>query len=104
MNGFTPLRAGTAGFFFSFRFSAPANLNEPVFLSSSPMTVKRPSTTAFTSFGFNSVASATAAYAALAVMPAAAFIAFIAFMALGAIGDQAKRATRANAPETQTPC
>merc|ERR1712151_564982 len=31
VNGFTPLRAGVAGFDFSFRLSMPAILNEPVF-------------------------------------------------------------------------
>merc|ERR1712072_1140715 len=31
VRGFTPLRAGRAGFFFSFRFNAPASLKEPFF-------------------------------------------------------------------------
>merc|ERR1719152_908668 len=31
VNGFTPFRAGVAGFDFSFKFSIPAILNEPVF-------------------------------------------------------------------------
>ena len=29
VNGFTPLRAGLAGFFFNFKFKAPATLKEP---------------------------------------------------------------------------
>merc|ERR1711879_210700 len=34
VNGFTPFRAGVAGFDFSFKFSMPAILNDPVFFSS----------------------------------------------------------------------
>merc|ERR1712084_208896 len=43
VNGFTPFRAGVAFFVFSFRFSMPAILNEPVFFSSSPAIAIRPS-------------------------------------------------------------
>merc|ERR1712007_74425 len=80
VKGLTPLRAGRAGFFLSFRFNAPANLKEPFFFNRSAATVTMPSTTAFTSFDFNPVVSATEPYACVAVMtPLAAFIAFIVF-------------------------
>merc|ERR1719240_1812474 len=83
VKGFTPLRAGCAGFFFSFMFKAPANLNWPFFLSSPAATSTRPSTTAFTSFALRPVVSATELYAAEAVMAEdfiAFFIAFIGAM------------------------
>merc|ERR1719460_339311 len=87
VKGLTPLRAGRAGFFLSFMLSAPASLKEPLFFSCSAAIVTMPSTTAFTSFDFNPVVSATEPYACVAVMvPLAAFIAFIAFIAfMGAI-------------------
>merc|ERR1719183_2407996 len=87
VNGLTPLRAGVAGFFFSFMFSTPPSLKEPVFFSSSAASPMRPSITPFTSFDFKPVVSATELYAWVAVMPAfAAFIAFMAFIAfIGAI-------------------
>merc|ERR1719432_409013 len=59
VNGFTPLRAGRAGFFLSFKLSAPASLNEPFFFNCSAATVTIPSTTAFTSLDFSPHVSAT---------------------------------------------
>merc|ERR1719350_2672970 len=59
VNGFTPFRAGVAGFFFSFRFNMPQILNEPFFFNWSAATATRPSTAAFTSFGFSPTVSAT---------------------------------------------
>merc|ERR1712110_991002 len=87
VKGFMPLRAGRAGFFFSLRFNAPASLKDPFFFNCSAATVTMPSTTAFTSFDFNPMVSATEPYACVAVMvPLAAFIALIAFIAfMGAI-------------------
>merc|ERR1712087_1081464 len=58
VKGLIPLRAGRAGFFFNFRFNAPASLKEPFFFNWSAATVTIPSTTAFTSFDFNPVVSA----------------------------------------------
>merc|ERR1712025_1049540 len=82
VKGFTPLRAGRAGFFLSFKFKAPASLKDPFFLSCSAATSMMPSMTALTSLLFNPVVSATEPYAALAVMAdPAAFIAFMAFIA-----------------------
>merc|ERR1711998_253236 len=76
VKGLTPLRAGRAGFFFSFMFNAPASLKEPFFFNWSAATVTMPSITAFTSFDFNPVVSAMEPYACVAVMaPLAAFIA-----------------------------
>jgi hypothetical protein len=89
VKGFTPLRAGVAGFFFSFRFKAPAILKEPDFFSSSAATATRPSMQAFTSFAFKPVVSATALYAPEAVMLPLAFMAFIAFIAfMGAMSGE----------------
>merc|ERR1712107_793210 len=48
VNGFTPFRAGVAGFDFSFRFSMPAILNEPVFFNSVAATPNIASTAPFT--------------------------------------------------------
>ena len=48
VKGLMPLRAGRAGFFFSFRFNAPASLKEPFFFNWSAATVTIPSTMAFT--------------------------------------------------------
>merc|ERR1711879_1097616 len=59
VNGFTPLRAGVAGFFFNFMLSIPASLKEPVFFNSSEATPMIASTVPFTSFVFNPVVSAT---------------------------------------------
>merc|ERR1719378_257295 len=87
VNGFTPFRAGVAGFFLSFKFNAPAILKEPFFFNCSAATATMPSMTPLTSFTFRPVVSATALYAALAVIPlAAAFIAFIGAMAVKAYG------------------
>merc|ERR1719409_1300944 len=87
VKGFTPLRAGWAGFFLSFRLRAPANLKEPFFLSSPAATSTSPSTTAFTSLALRPVVSATELYAAVAVM-VEDFIAFMAFMLfIGAIAN-----------------
>merc|ERR1719231_1410252 len=81
VKGLMPLRAGWAGFFFSFRFNAPASLKDPFFFNWSAATVTIPSTMAFTSFDFNPVVSATEPKACVAVMtPLAAFIAFITFI------------------------
>merc|ERR1719313_2358669 len=33
VNGLMPLRAGVAGFFFSFKFNAPTNLKDPFFFN-----------------------------------------------------------------------
>merc|ERR1719356_397843 len=92
VNGFTPLRAGVAGFFLSFMFNAPASLKEPFFFSCSAATATMPSTTPLTSFTFRPVVSATALYAAVAVMPwAAPFIAFIAFIGAMAVNWRLNR-------------
>merc|ERR1719359_760 len=89
VKGFTPLRAGVAGFFLSFMFSIPANLNAPFFLSCSAATPMIPSITLLTCFAFNPLLSATDEYTAVAVnaVPVFAFIAFIAFIA-GAMMDE----------------
>merc|ERR1712151_575037 len=79
VKGFTPLRAGVAGFFFSFKFKTPPNLKDPFFFNWSAATPNRPSTAAFTSFGFKPALSATELYAPAAVM-APAFMAFMPFM------------------------
>merc|ERR1719408_130280 len=90
VNGFTPLRAGVAGFFLSLRLSAPASLKDPEVFSCSAATAMMPSMTPFTSFAFKPVVSATAEYAAVAVMAfAAPFVAFIAF--IGAIARNAAK-------------
>merc|ERR1719327_2611896 len=82
VKGFTPFRAGRAGFFLSLRFKAPASLNDPFFLSCSAAISMMPSITAFTSLLFKPVVSATLLYAPLAVMAEpVAFIAFMAFIA-----------------------
>merc|ERR1711866_13844 len=57
VNGFTPFRAGVAGFFLSFRFNTPASLNEPLFFNWSAATATMPSTTPLTSFAFRPVVS-----------------------------------------------
>merc|ERR1712149_6349 len=59
VKGFTPLRAGRAGFFFNFKFNAPASLKEPFFFNSSAATPIMPSTMAFTSLLLSPVLSAT---------------------------------------------
>merc|ERR1719208_481947 len=59
VKGLTPFRAGCAGFFLSFMFSAPASLKEPVFFNSVAATLTIPSITAFTSLAFSPVVSAT---------------------------------------------
>merc|ERR1711862_870515 len=85
VKGFTPLRAGVAGFDFNFKFNTAPILNDPAFFNSAAAKVNKPSTTPFTSFGFKPVVSATALYAPVAVMApdfiAGALIAFIAFIA-----------------------
>merc|ERR1719230_435428 len=81
VNGFTPLRAGVAGFFFSFKLSMPASLKDPVFFICSAAKFNTASTAPFTSFGFRPADSATALYAPDAVIAEPAFIAaFIPFM------------------------
>merc|ERR1719273_2243542 len=61
VKGFTPLRAGTAGFILSFMLSTPANLKEPIFFSSfAAMSTTAPKT-AFTSLGLRPVVAAAAA-------------------------------------------
>merc|ERR1719331_736344 len=67
VKGFTPLRAGVAGFFFSFMFNIPANLKAPFFLSCSAATPMMPSITLLTCFAFNPLLSATDEYTAVAV-------------------------------------
>merc|ERR1719284_1217320 len=59
VKGFTPLRAGFAGLFFSFMFNAPPSLKDPDFFNSSAATAMIPSTTPFTSLAFKPVVSAT---------------------------------------------
>merc|ERR1711879_531941 len=59
VKGFTPFRAGLAGFCLSFKFSAPANLKEPTFFSCTAATPTRASMTPLTSFVFKPVDSAT---------------------------------------------
>merc|ERR1719281_541841 len=86
VNGFTPFRAGVAGFDFSFRLSMPAILNEPVFFSWSAATPTTASTVCFTCDVFKPVVSATDLYASVAVIALALFIAFI-----GAIARTPKR-------------
>merc|ERR1712127_237919 len=71
VNGFTPLRAAFAGFFFSFMLSTPPSLNLPFFLSSDAANSTYEVITAFTCFGLSSVFSATLAKAPLAVKPLA---------------------------------
>merc|ERR1719152_1078215 len=80
VNGFTPLRAATAGFFLSFMFKRPPSLNLPFFFNSLAPSSRYEVTTALTCFGLSSVLSATLPKAALAVNPAAPafFMAFIA--------------------------
>merc|ERR1719432_622135 len=62
VNGFTPLRAGRAGFFFNFMLRRPAILKEPFFLSSPAANSMYPVMMDRTTFGFNSLLAATAAY------------------------------------------
>merc|ERR1719183_644444 len=52
VNGFTPLRAFVAGFFFNFMLNAPASLNLPDDFSCSAATTIMPSTTLFTTEDF----------------------------------------------------
>merc|ERR1719258_26108 len=63
VKGLMPFRAGRAGFFFSFKFNAPASLKEPFFFNWSAATVTMPSTMALTSFDLRPVVSATEPYA-----------------------------------------
>merc|ERR1711976_1086341 len=85
VKGLTPFRAGVAGLFFSFRLTQPATLKDPCFFSWAAATASRPSTAAFTSFGFKPAVSATAEYPPETVIApevfAFAFMAFVAFMA-----------------------
>merc|ERR1719263_2240261 len=80
VKGFTPLRAATAGFFLSFMFKRPPNLNLPFFFNSPAASSKYDVTTALTCFVLSSVVSATLVKAAVAVKPVAPafFMAFIA--------------------------
>merc|ERR1712093_318614 len=48
VKGFTPLRAGVAGFFFNFKLSIPASLKDPFFFNSSAATPRMLSTALFT--------------------------------------------------------
>merc|ERR1719408_570912 len=80
VKGFTPLRAGVAGFFFNFNFNMPASLKDPFFFISAAATSMMPSTALFTSLLFKPTFSATDAYAADCVMAPVLFMAFIAFM------------------------
>merc|ERR1712046_431218 len=92
VNGFTPFRAGVAFFDFSFKFSMPAILNEPVVFNCSPAIAMRPSIAPFTSEVFKPDASATDLCAAVAVMAVANFPAFMAFMAfMATIGTRQER-------------
>merc|ERR1719161_2133087 len=81
VNGLTPLRAGVAGFFLSFKFNMPAILNWPFFLSSPAANSMYAVMIALASLPLRPVFSATAAIAAAPVMAPPAFIAFIAFIA-----------------------
>merc|ERR1719245_2067518 len=85
VNGFTPFRAGLAGFDFNFKFNAPPILKDPFFFNSLAASVSKPSTAPFTSLAFKPAVSATEAYAPLTLSApdfiAPAFIAFIAFIA-----------------------
>merc|ERR1719152_1036812 len=71
VNGFTPLRAATAGFFFSFMLRSPPSLNLPFFFNSPAASSRYEVTTALTCFGLSSVLSATLVKAAVAVKPVA---------------------------------
>merc|ERR1719356_1441422 len=50
VNGFTPLRAGVAGFFLSFMFKAPASLKDPFFFNCSAATATMPWAAPFVAF------------------------------------------------------
>merc|ERR1712048_1352488 len=78
VNGFTPLRAGRASFFFNFMLRRPAILKEPFFLSSPAASSMYPVMMDRTTFGFNSLLAATAAYPPDTVMAPPLFMAFIA--------------------------
>merc|ERR1719323_987136 len=69
VNGLTPLRAATAGFFLSFIFRTPPSLNLPFFFNSAAASSKYELTTALTFLGFSSVDSAILLYAPLIVRP-----------------------------------
>merc|ERR1711918_125179 len=58
VKGFTPLRAAVAGFFFSFKLSAPPSLNLPEALSCCAASATIPSIALFSSLDFNPVFSA----------------------------------------------
>merc|ERR1712183_1093544 len=78
VNGFTPLRAAVAGFFFSFMFKQPPSLKPPFFLSSDAARSRRPVTTVLTCLGLSSVLVARAFTTPLWVSAPPAFMAFIA--------------------------
>merc|ERR1719460_917341 len=78
VKGFTPLRAGTAGFLASFMFMMPANLKEPFFFNSLAAMSTTALNASFTCFGFKPTASAAAPATALWDMATAPF-----FRALG---------------------
>merc|ERR1719375_2740318 len=61
VNGLMPFLAGVAGFFFNFKFSMPASLKLPFFLTSPQATLKRDSMTPFTCLFFKPLVSATEA-------------------------------------------
>merc|ERR1712203_223725 len=58
VNGFTPFRAGVAGFDFNFKFNAPPILKDPFFFSSLAANVNKHSTAPFTSLAFKPADSA----------------------------------------------
>merc|ERR1719201_729095 len=78
VKGFTPLRAGTAGFLASFMFMMPANLKEPFFFNSLAAMSTTALKASFTCFGFRPTASATALW----YMATALFFMAAPFMAL----------------------
>merc|ERR1719361_2046951 len=65
VKGFTPLRAGTAGFNLSFILSTPANLKEPFFFSSFAAISTTAPKTALTSLGLRPVVRCSSGNSAL---------------------------------------
>ena len=63
VKGLTPFLAGDAGFFFSFKFNAPASLNEPADFNCLAAKSTMASKVSLTCLGFKPVVSATALYA-----------------------------------------
>merc|ERR1719231_1369164 len=81
VNGFTPLRAGVAGFTFNLRLMKVPNLNLPPFFSCCAAKVTTPSIAPLTSFGFEPIVSATELYAPETVIAEPVFLAGLAFIA-----------------------